>query len=311
MHTVGNTNLTRRHFLSVVVGGCAATAWPIRTWSEVKPIATGIQLYTVGADLTRDPAATLKQIAKIGYTEVETAGFAKLSASQFRALLNDAGLHAPSAHLMFGMADTNKLLDDAKTIGADYVVSSVLLPHPPEPGNGAQGFLKTLNALTEDDFKQIAGKANEIGRQAKAAGLQYAYHNHNFEFRDLGGGVKGYDILLRETDPALVKFEADCGWMRVAGQNPLAYLKREPGRFVMLHIKDFKNVTKPVTALMAPDTPTPTELGRGDIDLKPVIEAGRIAGIKHVFVEQEPPFTEMTPLQAAEVNFKYLHPLLT
>jgi sugar phosphate isomerase/epimerase len=231
-----------------------------------------------------------------------------LTAAQFHDLLRDAGLRAPSAHLMFGMEETEKLLDDAKTLGAEYAVSSVLTAKAPE--KGMQDFLKILNTLTADDFRRTAAKANEIGKQAKAAGLQYAYHNHNFEFRDVGDGQTGYDILLKETDPALVKFEADCGWMKVAGRDPIDFLTRHGDRYAMLHIKDFKNITKPVTTLMSPDAPPPTELGRGSIDLKPIVDAGLKAGIKHMFVEQEPPFKDMPAMEAAAADYKVLNSLL-
>jgi sugar phosphate isomerase/epimerase len=304
-----NSELSRRGFIALAATGVAATVGSRGAWPVNPPIPTGIQLYTVNADLEKDPAATLKKIAQIGYTEVETAGFGKLSASQFRSLLADAGLRAPSAHLSFGMQETDKLLEDATTLGVAYVVSSVLLPQPP-PHADMKGFLEAINSLTADDFKRTAAKANEIAQKAKAAGLQYAYHNHNFEFRDLGGGETGYDVILRETDPSLVKFEADTGWMRVAGADPIAFLTRFPGRYAMLHIKDFKNLGRPVTTLMAPDSPTPTELGRGSVDLKPIVAAGRKAGIKHMFVEQEPPFTEMSPLEAAAVDYTCLHSLL-
>jgi sugar phosphate isomerase/epimerase len=304
-----SAELTRRSFFTLA-GGCAAAFTVCKAWASPPSIPTGIQLYTVGADFQKDPSGTLKQLAEIGYKEVETAGFGKLSATQLRDMLKDSGLRAPSAHLMFGMAETDGLLEDAKTLGVEFVVSSVLLPHPPPTGAGMQGFLKVLNGMTADDFKQSADKANGIAQKAKAAGLQYAYHNHNFEFRDLGGGQTGYDILIHETDASLVKFEADCGWMRVAGADPVSFLTQHPERFAMLHIKDFKNVTKPVTALMARDAPTPTELGRGNIDLKPIVEAGRRAGIRHMFVEQEPPFKEMTPLEAAAVDYRCLHGLL-
>jgi sugar phosphate isomerase/epimerase len=281
-------------------------------WAAAGTIPTGIQLYTVGADLERDPAGTLKKLAQIGYTDVEIASLGKLSAAQLRDLIKDAGLRAPSAHLMFGFgtADTDKLLEDGKTLGVEYVVSSVLIAKHLDPANGMGGFLKAINSLTADDFKQNAQLANEIGRKAKAAGLQYAYHNHNFEFRDLGGGQTGYDILLKETDPSVVKFEGDTGWMKVAGVDPIALLKQYPGRYVMLHVKDFKNVTRPVTTLMDPNGPTPTELGRGDINLKPIVEAGKKAGVKYMFVEQEPPFKEMTPMEAAAVDYTCLHSLL-
>ena len=310
MKTMQMNELTRRRFFSVAGCGVAAAAVAHKAWAAPKAIPVGIQLYTVGSDLTKDPAGTLKKLAEIGYQEVELASLGKMTAAEFRDAIQQAGLRMPSAHLAFGREDTGKLLDDAKALGVEYAVSSVLLAHTPEAGSGQQGFLKALNAMTADDFKQVAAKANEIGEKAKAAGLQYAYHNHNFEFRDLGGGQTGYEILLKETDPSLVKFEADCGWMRVAGKDPVAFLKRAPDRYVMLHIKDFKDVVKPVTALLAPDAPAPTELGRGSIDLKPIVEAGRQAGIKHMFVEQEPPFKEMPPLEAAEVDYKSLHGLL-
>jgi sugar phosphate isomerase/epimerase len=165
--------------------------------------------------------------------------------------------------------------------------------------------------MSTDDFRRTAAKANEIGEKAKAVGLKYAYHNHNFEFRDLGGGKTGYEILMQETDPSLVKFEADCGWMKVAGKDPIDYLTRHGDRFAMLHIKDFKNITKPVTTLMSPDAPAPAELGRGSIDLKPIVEAGLKAGVTHMFVEQEPPFKEVPAMEAAEIDYRVLKSLLS
>lgn len=299
--------ISRRHFIPLVSGAFAAAALPRKVWAAGS-LPVGIQLYTVNADMTKDPAGTLKKIAQIGYTEVETAGWGKLSVAEFRDLLKNAGLRAPSAHLSFGMQDTGKLLEDARTLGADYVVSSVLTANA--PGAGRQDFLKNLNAMTADDFRRTAAKANEIGQAARAAGLKYAYHNHNFEFRDLGDGQTGYDILLKETDPALVKFEGDCGWMKVAGKDPIDYLTLYGNRYAMLHIKDFKNITKPVTALMSPDAPAPTELGRGSVDLKPIVEAGRKAGITHMFVEQEPPFKEMPAMEAAAIDYQVLSSLL-
>jgi sugar phosphate isomerase/epimerase len=249
MHIGQQSGISRRHFLSLAAAGAAAMAAPRRARPATPHIPTGIQLYTVGSDFSKDPPGTLKQVAQIGYTEVETAGFANLSPTQLRDLLKETGLRAPSAHLRFGIDDTGKLLDDAKALGAEYAVSSVLMAKPPQAAGGVAGFLKSINQLQADDFKAIAGLANEIAGKAKAAGLQYAYHNHNFEFRDLGGGLTGYDILLRETDPALVKFEADTGWMKVAGADPVALLRKYPQRYVMLHIKDFKDVSKPVTFL--------------------------------------------------------------
>ena len=249
-----NMRISRRHFFPLAGGVLAAAAFSQQVRGS-RGFPVGIQLYMVNADLMKDPAGTLKKLAQIGYSEVETAGWGTLSAAQFRDLLRDTGLRAPSAHLGFGMEDTGKLLDNAKTLGTEYVVSSVLLADvkPPKELQDSKElqdfFIKSLDSMSAADFLRVAAKANEIGQKAKAVGLQYAYHNHNFEFRDLGYGKTGYDILLQETDPSLVKFEADCGWMKVAGKDPIDYLTRHGDRFAMLHIKDFKNITKPVTSL--------------------------------------------------------------
>src|SRR4051794_26773587 len=117
-------NFSRRHFVPLAAGAFAAAALPRKGWAA-RSLPVGIQLYTVNADMVKDPAGTLKKIAQIGYTEVETAGWGKLSATEFRDLLRAAGLRAPSAHLNFGREETPKLLDDAKAVGADYAVSSV------------------------------------------------------------------------------------------------------------------------------------------------------------------------------------------
>jgi sugar phosphate isomerase/epimerase len=300
--------MTRRGFLQMAGCGVVAGSLSRGAWAARRAVPAGIQLYTVGSDLAKDPAGTLKKLKQIGYAEVESAGLGKRTVAEFRGLVQEAGLRLPSAHMQFGFEATDKLLADGKALGVEYVVSSILPPRAPE--KGMQGVLQMLNTLTAEDFRKVAALANEIGKQAKAAGLQYAYHNHNFEFRDLGGGETGYGILLRETDPAVVKFEADTGWMRVAGADPVKLLEEHPQRFAMLHVKDFKGVTKPVTTLMAPDAPKPTELGRGDVDVKAIVAAGRKAGVRNIFVEQEPPFTEMPAMEAAAVDYAALRPML-
>ena len=303
---------SRRQFMKQagLAGAAAALAYGESSPAWALPAqATGIQLYMVSSDLTNDPAGTLAKIAAMGYKEVETAGFANLTAAQFRKLVQDAGLRCPSAHLQFGFEPVGKLLDDGKALGVQFVVSSVLPPQPISTTIDAQ-VLKLLNSLTLDDFKHIAALANKIGEQAKQAGMQYAYHNHNFEFRDQGGGHTGYDVLLHETDPDLVKFEADCGWMTTAGLDPITFFDRYPNRYRMIHVKDFTPSTKTSTTLgLGPDQAA-TELGRGHIDYKPILAAAKKAGVEHYFVEQDPPVVGMTPLQAAKVDQDYLHGLL-
>jgi len=305
----------RRQFL--ITGTAAVTALaleptiagPLLAETPGRPL--GIQLYTVAADLARDVPGTLKALNNIGYRNVETAGFGKLSASNFRKALDDAGLRCPSAHLRFTAADPGPLFDDAHAMGAKYAVSSVLVavPDPPAgtpPNDARQAFVKNLSSLTLDDFKRTAELANSIGAKAKAAGLQYAYHNHNFEFKDQGNGQIGYDVLLSQTDPELVKFELDCGWMVAAGHNPIDYFSKYPNRYRMIHVKDFLAGAKPTTSLAGSDRPTGTELGRGHIDYGPIFAAAGPAGVEYFFSEQEPPIVGMTALEAAKVNFDYM-----
>lgn len=278
-------------------------AWAV----EERPV--GLELFTVGTALTEDPAGTLQKIKAIGYEEVEVSGFAKLTPKALRGLVDDAGLKCPAAHLQFGFEDTDKVLEQAHDLRVPYAASSILLPEAPA-GGGMAGVLGKLNTLTADDFKKIAERANEIGGQAKKAGVQYGYHNHVHEFRDLGGGKTGYEILMAETDPELVQFEADCGWMITAGANPAEYFRRAPERYRVIHVKDFPASTKVTTEMGGPNMPHPTELGRGHIDYKPVLAAARRAGVKHFFVEQDPPMVGMTPMEAVAIDYTYLRSII-
>jgi sugar phosphate isomerase/epimerase len=272
----------------------------------------GIQLYTVGKPYGDDPAGTLKQLKSLGYGEVETSVLPKLSAKEQKVLIDAAGLSCPSVHLQLMGPDLDAAFADARTLGAHYAVSSVLREFSPEfmkaakvAMAGGKVELPALPALGLDGFKKTAAMMNEVGRKAKAAGLQYAYHNHNFEFEKMPDGSPGYDLLLKETDPDLVKFEIDCGWMEVAGADPVHYFSAYPGRFRMLHIKDFKPVAKPTIDLTGAGRPQGADLGTGFVKYEPIFAAGKTAGVEHVFVEQEMPFP-VSQLDSAKVDYAYL-----
>jgi sugar phosphate isomerase/epimerase len=162
-----------------------------------------------------------------------------------------------------------------------------------------------MGPLGVDGFTKLAAQMNGIGAKAKAAGLQYAYHNHNYEFEKMPDGSFGYDILINQTDHDLVKFEIDCGWMSVAGGDPIAYFKKYPGRFKMIHVKEFEPVSKPSISLSGPDRPKGTNLGEGFIDYKPIFAAGKKAGIEHAFSEQEDPFP-VSQIASAKVAAAFL-----
>jgi sugar phosphate isomerase/epimerase len=291
-------HLSRRQFLRQgTVAVAASLAVLDKAWPQVSGLPIGIQLYTVGQDLKKDVGTTLKQIRAIGYTEVETAGFAGLTAKQFRAELDNAGLGCHSAHMQMNSPDLGPVFDDAHALGVHFVVSSALF----SSGEGAQP--------TVDVYKKMAAHINDIAQKAQQAGLQYAYHNHNFEFKPLDGNTIGYDVLLSETDPSLVDFELDCGWMVAAGYSPIKYFKKYPRRYKMLHIKDFVAGSKVSTSLAAPERPQGTELGHGHIDYKPILKAARKTAVKYIYVEQEPPFLDMAAIDAARVDYQYLHGL--
>ncbi len=276
--------------------------------------APGIQLYAVAQSLQSDVAGTLRRLRAMGFREVEPAGLAGLSAAELRKRLDDADLVAPSVHLQFteelAAAGLDSVFADAHALGARYAVSGMLRTGTGPPlferapaGADASRAPPPPLAMTLDDAKRTAELANRIGESAKRAGLQYAYHNHQFELAE-EGGVVAYDELLRQTDPELVKFEIDCGWMAVGGHDPAAYFEKHPGRFPLIHVKDF---LPPAAAQR--DQPGPrvgAELGRGTIDYGPIFAAANANGLEHFFAEQEGPFTRMSQLEAAEVAYTYL-----
>jgi len=185
----------------------------------------------------------------------------------------------------------------------------MLPPHPPTAAS-EEAIIQLMNQLNRDDFKRMAQLANEIGEKAHKRGLQYAYHNHNVEFRDCGNGETGYTILLKETDPTLVKFEIDLGWAVTGGANPLKLLRTYPDRFRLLHFKDFAVVQPPVTILGTDRQQQIVELGHGLVPFKPIVEEARKQHVQHFIVDQDPPFHGKTSFDAAKIDFDYVQSLL-
>jgi sugar phosphate isomerase/epimerase len=300
---------TRRQFLTasrnLAAAAVTASILPRTAWASPMGLPIGIQLYAVRDRMAKDTPGALKELHDIGYREVETAGFGKYSAAEFRKLLDDAGLKAPSAHLNMNAADLGPAFADAHAIGAQYAVSSSLATGnlPPRPSGGPRLAMAPLGL---DGFKKLADQMNGIAAKTKAAGLQYAYHNHNYEFEKMPDGSYGYDVLVKNTDHDLVKFEVDCGWMSVAGANPVEYFKKYPGRFRMIHVKDFQPVTSPSINLTGPNRPKGADLGKGFIDYKPIFAAAKAAGVQHAFSEQEEPYP-VSSLESAKADFKFLN----
>lgn len=308
--------ISRRTFVKAT--GCGLVASLLETPSaRSKPLnlPIGLQLYTVGKEMDADPAGTLKAVAAAGYKHVELSPLSKTAPKDLVKMLGDAGLKNPSGHYMLPdlMSKFQEMIELAHLFGQEFMIVTVpWVDDPsrfkPDPAQGQFAlFLAIISGLTLDDWKWNAEQFNKIGEQVKKAGLQLGYHNHNFEWRSYGG-VTGYDEFLRLTEPGLVKLELDCGWATVAGQDPAAYLTKYPDRYALLHIKDFRRGFTPRTTLMGKDygAPVGTELGRGAIDYRGIFAAAEKATIRAQFVEQEPPFTEMSALEAIKVDYEYV-----
>jgi sugar phosphate isomerase/epimerase len=277
-----------------------AEVFPNALWAKPLVTSPGIQLYTVDKELKTDLEGTLKKVKAIGYEEVEAAGFAGLSAKQFRSALEGAGLKCASTHFFnFGGSDPGPLFEEANALGVHYTVSSIMSNFPNKPSRemGVEG------------YKALGDYCNQLGENAKQAGLQFAFHNHNTEFKDLGQGKIGYEVLVEATDPNLVKLELDCGWMVAAGHDPIDYFNRYPNRYRMVHIKDFVRPAQPSTSLKRDEVPQGTVLGTGYIKYKPILLAAMAAGVEHYYVEQEPPFIGTTAFEAATKDYEYVRSL--
>ena len=272
----------------------------------------GLQLYTLGPDLAADLDGQLGQVARAGYRTAELAGYAGKTPAAFRAALDKAGLAATGSHVQAssskaqaGLDNLDGVIAEARTLGVRHIVLPSS-PSPdrlkPAPGEDRRAFLQRLStSLTAEDWKATAALLNAKAKPLKAAGLTLGYHNHNIEFAPLAGGGNGLAVLLAETDPALVQFEMDAGWVVAAGADPFAILKAHPRRFRQMHVKDVKASTK-ANFVFQQD---PTEVGTGIIDWTRLLPAAHAAGVDGFFVEQEPPFTRPR-IEAARLCAAYL-----
>lgn len=267
-------------------------------------LPVGIQLYSLGPDLAKELDAQLATVAKIGFKSVELAGYLGRTPAELRAAFDKAGLIAPSAHIAPKGAngpsfsgDLAKLADELHVIGVKSAIMPIL--YIPDRFTGAD-LRQAGGQMTADDWKWNADFLNEKAAVLKKAGIVTGYHNHNFEFAPLGD-TTGMEILLKGTDPSLVTFEMDVGWVTAAGHDPFAMLKAYPGRFTQMHVKDIKATTKTNFELRQ----DPTEVGGGMIDWKRLLPAAYAAGVRGFYYEQEPPFAHAR-LESAKISYDYL-----
>ena len=256
----------RREMLRWSAGAALTAAFPFPRCAGGRTLERiGLQLYTVRAEMARDVEGTLARVAAIGYREVEFAGYFDRTPTAVKAALASAGLDAPASHVPYETLANGweEVLANAAVIGhSDVLVAWI--PREARPDL--------------DGWRRVAETFNRAGERARAAGLRFGYHNHDYEFAPVEGQVP-YDVLLAATDPALVTFEMDLYWTVKGGRDPLAYFASYPGRFPYVHVKDSGG----------PPDHRMVDLGRGTIDFAAIFARSARAGIRHYFVEHDEP----------------------
>lgn len=300
--------MKRRVFIERGIAAVALAARPIAMRAaasthrasahRVSPI--GLQLYTVRGALKADFEGTIEKIAAAGYKEIEFAGdYGGRSPNAIRALLGNNGLAAPSAHIGYELIEKKwrETLEAAHEMGQQFLVC----PWIDERQRNANGWKRAVELF------------NEAGEASQKVGVQFAYHNHWFEFSPVEGLDEqcAYDYLLAEADPKLVRMEMDLCWISLAGKDPLSYFDKYPGRFPMVHVKDYVNdpnaTSRPVDATGSVVLNWRlTDVGKGLIDWKRIFAHADTAGIQHYFVEND---DAQQPFESIKTSYDYLESL--
>jgi sugar phosphate isomerase/epimerase len=253
-----------------------------------KPLA--IQLYTIRDAVSDNLEKALEKLVALGFTELEIYGYNETffgkNRTEFQTILKQTGLKVISSHHTTGIIhkDRGTLLyswetavEDLHFIGAEYMVCSYLFPEE----------------RTVENYKKLPELFEKCGEATQKAGIQFAYHNHDFEFEKLEGDKSVYDFILENTSSDLVKMEMDLYWISKAGLDPLVYFEKYPGRFPLWHVKDMKAGTKDFT-----------EIGNGLIDFKKIFSAKEKAGLKHWFLEQDS--SDKDIFESIRISKKYI-----
>ncbi len=283
-----STPLSRRAVVQAlaagVAGGALLPAMASALTSDGPPRLDrlGLQLYTVRAALAKDLEGTIAAVAAAGITELEFAGYYSKDAAWWKALLARHGLTAPATHEALPATDDGwgAIFDRAHAMGHAMVIV-------PFVGNEYRG--------SRAAWQRLAARLTTGAQRAKAAGLRFGYHNHDFEFAPVEG-TTGFDILTTETDPTLVALELDLYWAVKAGQDPLALFARWPGRIHCCHVKD---------AGPAPERQM-RDVGAGTIDFRTLLARGRAAGLQHWFIEHDNPADPLASVRASAAHLATL-----
>jgi len=250
--------------------------------------AIGIQLYMVRDDMKKDPAGTLNQLGKMGYTQIESFGgdegiFWGRTNKEFNNMARNNGLTLVSSHYEGNNEGFEKTAALSADIGMKYLIY---------PWKGPQ---KSI-----DDFKKIADEFNGYGAICKKHGMRFAYHPHDYPYKKIDGQLP-IDVLLDHTDPDLVDYEMDIYYTVTEGQDPEFYIKKYKPRFRLCHMRDVMKVRLPAGSMEE----SACDLGNGIINYRHLLATALNNGMEYFFVEQSRLFRE-TALQSAAVNEKYL-----
>jgi sugar phosphate isomerase/epimerase len=256
-----------------------------------------LQLYTVRDLLKQDFEGTIAKVAQIGYKEVEFAGYFGKSPQEVRKILDSNKVSSPSEHVSYDIVQNKwpETLEAAHVIGQTFIVCP---------------WVEVSQRKEADGWKRAAETFNRAGEASQKAGIQFAYHNHAFEFEpsETLGGKLPYDFLLAETDPKLVKMELDLCWITVGGQDPVKYFDRYPGRFPLVHVKDWttKGPGGSDYGGATGESRKPghmTDVGQGEIDWKRIFAQSGKAGVQHYFVENDEP---KSAFEDIKISYAYL-----
>lgn len=250
----------------------------------------GMTLYTVRNEMGKDPKNTLKQVADLGYKYIEAVDykdgkFYGMTPDEFKSYTKSLGLKPISVHMgSMTLDNADKLIADVKAAGFKYFVA-------PVPPMGMFKFdTKTRSLGMDGTVEKLADILNTIAKKAHAAGLEFLYHNHDFELKPNKDGVVVLDYLLEHLDPKYVNFQMDLYWVTKAGADPVAYFQRYPGRFKVWHVKDMDTEGR-----FAP-------VGKGTIDFKRILDNKKLSGMKYYIVEQDMTFDGLQPMDAIKIS---------
>ncbi len=276
--------LNRRGFLQLSIAAASGLAAARLLASERR--ALGVQLYTVRQEAERDLPAVLEAIRKIGYTEVETYwDIYEHPATELRRMINGHGLNAPSGHFNYDGLESK--IDYAKSLGVEYVICPML----PES-----------MWFTLDGYKQAAYQFHTWGEKIHQAGMQFGFHNHNYEFRRFGD-TTGFETMMKRCDPKLVCIEMDCYWIAQAGGDSLQMFQQYGNRIKLLHLKDRKPGF-PTTQVKDAAAEHFTEVGAGTVHWQEIFAAAEKNGVKHLFVERDS--GDLPAMESLRISFQNL-----